>query len=88
MLKRSLVLGAALGAVSISLGARDLFIRPDAFFVAPRTRVVLPVLNRIFSTTENAVAPRERYAKFVKALVQVGTQRSGMAPSWGTRPRS
>jgi len=41
--------------------AHDLFIRPDAFFVPAHTKVVVPVLNGTFSTTENAVA-RDRLA--------------------------
>ena len=54
----ALLLVALLGGTG---WAHDLFIRPDAFFVAAHARVVIPVLNGKFSTTENAVV-RDRLA--------------------------
>lgn len=61
MYTRHVAIVVALVAFAATLCAHDLFIRPDAFFVAAHTRVVIPVLNGTFSTTENAVA-RDRLA--------------------------
>ncbi|MGQ0712161.1 MAG: DUF4198 domain-containing protein [Gemmatimonadaceae bacterium] len=38
------------------LGAHDLFLKPDAFFVSPGETVTVRVLNGTFSKSENAVA--------------------------------
>jgi uncharacterized GH25 family protein len=63
-MERSRALCLAVAAVTVGAGvlrAHDLFMRPDAFFVAANSTVAIPVLNGTFSTSENAVA-RDRLA--------------------------
>lgn len=51
--------GALLLTAAASLGAHDLFLRLETYFVPPDTLVRVQVLNGTFSSSENAVA-RER----------------------------
>jgi len=52
---RSLGLAAALLLVAGSLWGHDLFIKLDSYFLAPGTRLLAPVLNGTFSSSENAL---------------------------------
>jgi hypothetical protein len=55
-MRSSIALAIALIAViAPTLLAHDLFIKLSNYFPAPRQRVVVPVLNGTFSTSENAV---------------------------------
>ena len=57
---RPAVIAAGLVVASASLAlAHDLFLKPDAFFVAPNGTVSITVLNGTFSTSEGSVT-RER----------------------------
>lgn len=55
--RRGLVVAISALAVSVgSLAAHDLFLRPDAFFIAPGAGITVRVLNGTFSTSENSIA--------------------------------
>lgn len=62
--RRVLAAGLTLGLTGLAvladrLGAHDLFLKPEAFFVAPGQRVTVAVLNGTFTTSE-AVVTRDR----------------------------
>lgn len=51
-----LVVGAMLLVSAAIAHAHDLFFKPDRFFLAENSDVVIPVLNGTFSTSENSIA--------------------------------
>jgi uncharacterized GH25 family protein len=56
-MKRRLLLSVLLlVATAGALGAHDLFLKPESYFVAPRSRLLVRVLNGTFSTSDGAVA--------------------------------
>ena len=51
-----LVSGLLLIATAGALGAHDLFLKPDSYFVAPGSTLVVRVLNGTFNSSDGAVA--------------------------------
>jgi hypothetical protein len=60
-------------ATAGTLGAHDLFLKLDAYFVSPGTTLIVRVLNGTFSTSEGAVA-RDR-VRDITVVTPVGTTR-------------
>jgi uncharacterized GH25 family protein len=59
-MKRRLVISALLLiSTTGALGAHDLFLKPDSYFVAPGSKLMVRVLNGTFGSSDGAVA-RER----------------------------
>lgn len=56
MTKPLLCIGIAIGVLASTLTAHSLFLKLETYFVAPNTRVTVPLLNGEFSKSENAVA--------------------------------
>lgn len=61
MMRRSLLAAGLLLATATSVGAHDLFLKLESFFVPPDTPVRVRVLNGTFTKSENAVT-RDRIA--------------------------
>jgi hypothetical protein len=59
--KRILIVLVLLAIVALPLGAHDLFLKLDSYFVAPNSDVAVKVLNGTFTTSENGVT-RDRLA--------------------------
>jgi uncharacterized GH25 family protein len=74
MKRRLLILVLLLVATAGALGAHDLFLKPDSYFVAPGSTLEVRVLNGTFSSSDAAVA-RDR----IRDLAVV-------SPSGRTRP--
>lgn len=60
-LRRALLVNGTLLLLASVVYAHDLFLKLDTYFVQPRARVAIPVLNGTFLKSEGAVAP-ERIA--------------------------
>lgn len=63
-----------------SAGAHDLFLKFDTYFLRPRTRAVVRLLNGSFGRSENAVA-RDRM-RDVSLLTPAGERRHPPASDW------
>ena len=80
-----LVAGALLLMASVAL-AHDLFLKLDTYFLEPRTRVRIPVLNGTFAKSEGFVAP-DRIAE-ISAVSPGGRTRLRAATAWSRGPDS
>jgi len=77
---RAAVIACALIVASASLAlAHDLFLKPDAFFVAPNGTVSVTVLNGTFSTSEGSVT-RDRLVDLV--IVGPSSRIKGDTTTW------
>jgi uncharacterized GH25 family protein len=84
--RRTLFLAAALLLVASLALAHDLFLKLDTYFLAPRTRVRIPVLNGTFTKSEGVVAP-ERVAD-ISVVSPAGRTRLAAATAWSRGPDS
>jgi len=66
--------------------AHDLFLKLDTYFLAPHTRVRIPVLNGTFTTSENFIAP-DRIAD-LSVVSPGGRTRLSPATAWSRGPDS
>ena len=68
--------------IASTLGAHDLFLKLDSYFVAPGSRLLVRVLNGTFSTSEGAVA-RDR-VRDIAVVTPAGRTRLDTA-AWAVR---
>jgi uncharacterized GH25 family protein len=85
-MKRTVLITALLLAVASMALAHDLFLKLDTYFVAPHTRVRIPVLNGTFTKSENFVAP-DRLAD-ISVVAPRGRTTLAPAAVWGRGPDS
>lgn len=82
MRRWAMVLVLLLAATGGTLGAHDLFLKLDSYFVAPGASLVVHVLNGTFSTSEGAVA-RDR-VRDIAVVTPAGVMRLDTA-AWVAR---
>jgi len=81
----ALVAGTLLLVASLAL-AHDLFLKLDTYFLEPRTRVRVTVLNGTFAKSEGFVAP-DRVAD-ISVVAPGGRTRLRAATAWSRGPDS
>src|SRR5881409_1675946 len=81
----ALVAGTLLLVASVAL-AHDLFLKLDTYFLEPRTRVRVTVLNGTFAKSEGFVAP-DRVAD-ISVVAPGGRTRLRAATAWSRGPDS
>ena len=81
----ALVAGTLLVVASVAL-AHDLFLKLDTYFLEPRTRVRVTVLNGTFAKSEGFVAP-DRVAD-ISVVAPGGRKRLRAATAWSRGPDS
>jgi hypothetical protein len=81
---RIILAGILLLLVASVALAHDLFLKLDTYFLEPRTRVRIPVLNGTFTKSENAVAP-ERLAD-ITLVSPKGRTRLQPSGAWSSGP--
>jgi len=84
--RRTLFLAGTLLLVASVALAHDLFLKLDTYFLAPRTRVRISVLNGTFTKSEGVVAP-ERVAD-ISVVSPAGRTRLPAATAWSRGPDS
>jgi len=84
--RRTLFLAGTLLLVASVALAHDLFLKLDAYFLAPRARVRISVLNGTFTKSEGFVAP-ERVAD-ISVVSPAGRTRLPAATAWSRGPDS
>ena len=72
-----------LAIASVAL-AHDLFLKLDSYFLEPRTRVQMPVMNGTFTKSENFIAP-ERLAD-IAVVSPAGRKKLTPSASWRSGP--
>src|SRR3979409_1804210 len=81
----ALASGTLLLTASVAL-AHDLFLKLDTYFLEPRARVRIPVLNGTFTKSEGFVAP-QRVAD-ISVISPAGRTRLPAATAWSPGPAS
>jgi uncharacterized protein DUF4198 len=84
--RRTTVLTGTLLLIASGALAHDLFLKLDTYFLPPRARVRIPVLNGTFTKSENFVAP-DRIAD-ISVVSPAGRRRLQPAAAWSRGPDS
>jgi Domain of unknown function (DUF4198) len=84
--RRTILLTGTLLLIASAALAHDLFLKLDTYFLEPRARVRIPVLNGTFTKSENFVAP-ERIAD-ISVVSPAGRTRLQPASVWSPGPDS
>jgi hypothetical protein len=84
--RRTILLTGTLLVIASAALAHDLFLKLDTYFLAPRTRVRISVLNGTFTQSEGFVAP-ERVAD-ISVVSPAGRARLPAATAWSPGPDS
>lgn len=84
--RRTLIVAGTLLLLASAALAHDLFLKLDTYFLEPRARVRIPVLNGTFTKSEGFVVP-ERIAD-ISAVAPGGRTRLSPAGAWSRGPDS